>query len=182
MALKPTIYKFNIALADLNHEHYPNLNLTIGQHPSETVERMLVRLLVFCLHSHQDTDELMSFTKGLSETEEPDIWHKGFDGLINTWIDIGEPSFDRIKKACRLAKQTYVYSFNSKSSVWWKQKQAQFSALPVTVSSFDWVQIQALAQQVKRTANWSITISDGSLFITTEDTQIETSWTVLQSG
>lgn len=180
MALKPTIYKFTIALADLNHHHYPNLNLTVGQHPSETVERMLVRLLVFCLHAHEDSDELMTFTKGLSDTEEPDIWHKGFDGQINTWIDVGEPNFERMKKVCRLAKQTYVYSFNSKSAVWWKQSQAQLSTLPIKVFSFEWSQIQQLATQIKRTANWSITISDESLFVNTENEQIETSWTVLQ--
>ena len=180
MALKPTIYKFNIALADLNHDHYPNLNLTVGQHPSETVERMLVRLLVFCLHSHEDTDELMTFTKGLSDAEEPDIWHKGFDGLINTWIDIGEPSFERMKKACRLAKQTYVYSFNSNSNVWWKQQEAQFSTLPIKVFSFDWPQIKVFAEHIKRTASWSITLSDESLFVTTDEAQIEISWKSLQ--
>lgn len=180
MALKPTIYKFNIAVTDLNHNHYPNLNLTLGQHPSETVERMLVRLLAFCLHSHQNADDLMTFTKGLSATEEPDIWHKGFDDQINYWIDVGEPSFDRMKKACRLAKETFLYSFNSKSAVWWKQNQTQFSALPIKVSSFDWSQIQLLAQQVERTASWSITITDESLFVSTANMQVETVWTRLQ--
>jgi len=180
MALKPTIYKFNIALTDLNHNHYPNLSLTMGQHPSETLERMLVRLLAFCLHSHENTDDLMSFTKGLSATEEPDIWHKGFDDQINYWIDVGEPSFDRMKKACRLAKETYLYSFNSKSAVWWKQNQTQFSTLPIKVSSFDWSQIQLLAQQVERTASWSITITDESLFVSTENMQIEATWFSLQ--
>jgi uncharacterized protein YaeQ len=180
MALKPTIYKFNIALADLNHHHYPNLRLTVGQHPSETVERMLVRLLAFCLHAHQDSDGLMTFTKGLSAIDEPDIWDKGYDGQINLWIDIGEPSFDRMKKACRLAKSTVVYSFNSKSAVWWKQNQSLFSALPIKVASFDWSQIQRLTTQIERTVAWSITISDESLFVSTKDMQIEAAWVWLQ--
>jgi uncharacterized protein YaeQ len=141
---------------------------------------MLVRLLVFCLHSHQDSDELMVFTRGLSATEEPDIWHKGMDGQINTWIDVGEPSFERMKKACRLGKRTYVYSFNSKSAVWWKQSQAQFSTLPVQVLSLDWTQIQSLAQQIERTSTWSITLSDESMFVTTKDSQFEVVWRVLQ--
>lgn len=181
MALKPTIFKFSIALADLNHQHYPSLQLTLGQHPSETLERILVRLLVFCLHSCQDEDELMAFTRGLSATEEPDIWHKGLDGQINTWIDVGEPSFDRMKKACRLGKQTYVYSFNSKSAVWWKQSQAQFASLPIQVLSFDWSQIQDLAKQIERTVSWSITISDNTLFVTTKDDQRALDWSVLQA-
>lgn len=180
MALKPTIYKFNIALADLNHHHYPNLQLTLAQHPSETVERMLMRLLAYCLHSHENEDERMAFTKGLSAIEEPDIWHKGYDDQINIWIDIGEPSFDRMKKACRLAKKTIIYSFNSKSDVWWKQGQEQFSGLPISVIGFDWSQIQALAAQIERTATWSITISDESLFISTKAMQLETAWRILQ--
>ncbi len=180
VALKPTIYKFNIALADLNNHHYPNLNLVLAQHPSETLERMMVRLLVFCLHSNEDTDQLMSFTRGLSSTEEPDIWHKGLDDQLNYWIDVGEPSFDRMKKACRLAKRTFLYSFNSKSDVWWKQNQQQFSALPIKVASFDWQQIKTLAQQVERTATWSITISDDSLFVSTPKEQVETKVLILQ--
>lgn len=180
MALKPTIYKFNIALADINHHHYPNLQLTIGQHPSETLERMLIRLLVFCLHAHEDSDDLMAFTKGLSATDEPDIWHKGFDGQINLWIDVGEPSYERMKKVCRLAKRTLVYSFNSKSGVWWKQNQAQFAVLPLEVRSFDWPQIQTLAAQIERTATWSVTMSDESLFVTTKDGQFEAAWRALQ--
>lgn len=180
MALKPTIYKFNIALADLNHQHYPNLQLTIAQHPSETKERMLLRLLVYCLHSHENSDERMTFTKGLSATDEPDIWHKSYDGQVTLWIDIGEPSFERMKKVCRLAKQTYIYSFNSKSALWWKQNQAQLSDLPVKVFSFEWSQIQALAEQIERTASWSITISEQALFVTTDAMQLEATWHQLQ--
>lgn len=180
MALKPTIYKFNIALADLNHHHYPNLTLVLAQHPSETLERMLVRLLVFCLHSHEDTDELMAFTKGLSNVDEPDIWHRGLDSEINYWIDVGEPSVERMKKACRLAKQTLVYSFNSKSDVWWKQYHSQFANLPIKVFSFNWAQIQILAKEIERTANWSINISDDSLFVSTANGQFEAAWQSLQ--
>jgi uncharacterized protein YaeQ len=180
MALKPTIYKFNITLADLNKHHYPNLNLTVAQHPSETVERMLVRVLVYCLHSFDNSEDLLAFTKGLSSVEEPDIWQKTLDDQVLSWIDVGEPSFDRMKKACRLAKSTFVYSFNSKSDVWWKQNKEQFEALPIQFFSFQWVEIQALAKEIERTSNWSITISDESLFVTTSSEQFETKLLVLQ--
>jgi uncharacterized protein YaeQ len=122
----------------------------------------------------------MVFTKGLSDADQPYIWHKGYDYQINYWIDVGEPSFDRMKKACRLAKQTYLYSFNSKVNVWWKQSQPQFSTLPIKVFSFDWAQIQLLAKQLERTASWSITISDESLFVSTGDEQVEAGWVLLQ--
>jgi uncharacterized protein YaeQ len=180
MALKPTIYKFNITLADINNHHYPNLSLTVAQHPSETIERMVVRVLVFCLHSFNDNENLLAFTKGLSSVEEPDIWQKTLDDQLLSWIDVGEPSFDRMKKACRLSKNTFVYSFNSKSDVWWKQSKGQFETLPIQFFAFQWEQIQALAKQVERKSSWSITISDESLYVSTAIEQLEANWRVLQ--
>jgi uncharacterized protein YaeQ len=180
MALKPTIYKFNVTLADLNNHHYPNLNLTVAQHPSETIERMLVRVLVFCLHSFDDNDSLLAFTKGLSSVEEPDLWQKTLDDQLLSWIDVGEPSFDRMKKACRLSKSTFVYSFNSKSEVWWKQNKEQLETLPIQFFAFQWEQIQLLAKEIERKSSWSVTISDESLFVTTTNEQFEVKWEALK--
>ena len=83
MALKPTIYKFDLALADMDRGCYESLSLTVAQHPSETVERMLVRVLAHCLHHH----ERLTFTRGLSDNEEPDLWQKSLDGRIERWIE-----------------------------------------------------------------------------------------------
>lgn len=180
MALKPTIYKFKLSISDLNHDYFDTLNLTVALHPSETKERMMVRVLVFCLHAYQDQENLMSFTKGLSAIEEPDIWLRGLDDQIHLWIDVGEPSFERIKKSCRLAKQTYVYSFNSKSKAWWKQSQAQFDALPVVVLSFDWQEVQMLSEMLTRNMDLSVTLSDESAFVAAEHQQAELNWQTLQ--
>lgn len=182
MALKPTIYKFKLSISDLNHDYFDTLNLTIALHPSETKERMMARVLAFCLHAYQDSDKLMVFTKGLSAIDEPDIWLRGLDEQINLWIDVGEPSFERIKKSCRLAKQTYVYSFNSKSNVWWKQSQEQFSGLPVHVLSFDWPEIQQLSELLARTLELSVTLSGESAFVAAEANQVEVNWQSLQSS
>ena len=119
MAIKPTIYKFRIALSDLDNNNYDTLNLTLAQHPSETLERMMTRVLAFCMN----TQEHLSFTKGLSDIDQPDIWARTLDDQIFLWIDVGEPSFDRIKKSTRLARNVKVYCFNSKADVWWKQSQ-----------------------------------------------------------
>jgi uncharacterized protein YaeQ len=180
MALKPTIYKFNVTLADLNNHHYPNLSLTVAQHPSETLERMLVRVMVFCLHSFDDNEGLLAFTKGLSSVEEPDLWQKTLDDQLLSWIDVGEPSFDRMKKACRLSKSTFVYSFNSNSDVWWKQNREQFEALPIQFFAFEWEQIKLLAKEIERKSTWSITISDESIFVTTASEQFEVNWIALK--
>lgn len=182
MALKPTIYKFKLSVSDLNHDYFDTLNLTVALHPSETKERMMVRVLVFCLHAYQDDQNLMSFTKGLSAIEEPDIWVRSLDDQLLLWIDVGEPSFERIKKSCRLAKQTYVYSFNSKSKAWWKQSQPQFAALPVSVLSFEWQEVQALSELLNRTMDLSVTLSGESAFIAAQHNQVEVNWQTLQSN
>jgi uncharacterized protein YaeQ len=182
MALKPTIYKFNLSVSDLNHDYFNSLTLTVALHPSETKERMMARVLVFCLHAYQDTDNLMTFTKGLSAIDEPDIWLRGLDDQLHLSIDMGEPSFERIKKSCRLAKHSYVYSFNSKSASWWKQSQAQFSQLPVNVLSFEWQEVQGLTGLLARKMDLSVTLSGNSAFIAADHEQVEISWQNLQSN
>lgn len=182
MALKPTIYKFKIALSDFNNDYYDNLNLTVAQHPSETTQRMLARMLAFCLHKHEDHSDLLAFTKGLSSVDEPDIWMRELDDQISLWIDLGEPIFDRVKKSCRLSKHSIVYSFNSKSDVWWKQSEEQFKTLPLRVIQFQWNDIQKLSEQLIRTMNFSVSITGNTAYIALSDTQVEVSWRVLQEN
>jgi len=161
MALKPTIFKMNMNLSDLNEDRYETINLTVAQHPSETTERMMARVLAYCLNAQ----EFLSFTKGLSVADDPDIWAKNFSDEFLLWVDVGEPAFDRIKKACRQAKETKIYSFNSKSDVWWLQSKANLSQLPVDVYQFEYTQIQALANLVQRTMTLSITVSGDTLYV-----------------
>jgi len=175
MAIKPTIYKFSIALSDLDRDRYEALELTVAQHPSETVERMMVRVLAFCLN----TDERLSFAKGLSEATEPDIWAHTLDGQISLWIDVGEPSADRMKKATRLAQAVHVYSFNSKSNSWWNLVRGQCAGLGVSVVQFEFEAIQALAKMIQRTMSFSVTISDSSAYLAFETGECEIAWIAL---
>ena len=176
MALKPTIFKFKISLSDLNRHYYDTLNLTVAQHPSETPERMMVRVLAFCLNAEQH----LTFTKGLSAVDEPDIWLHTLDGQLALWVDVGEPAVDRIKKARRLAQAVKVYSFNSKSNAWWAQTGAEFNKLAVAVCQFEWEDIEALVLLLQRTMDLSITITGDSAYIATELGECEVGWQVLQ--
>lgn len=176
MALKPTIYKIRIAVSDLNREIYDTLNLTIALHPSETMERMMARVLAFCINS----EELLSFTKGLSEADQPDIWSRSLDDRITLWIDLGEPLPERIKKANNQSEAVKVYSFNSKSDVWWLKNQAQFKKYPVAIYRFDHEQVQQLAGMVERTMDISVTIAEQSAFFATAQGECEVSWVTLQ--
>ena len=177
VALKPTIYKFNIALSDLNRNYYDTLNLTAAQHPSETQDRLLARVLCFCINAQ----EHLTFTKGLSEVDEPALWAKTLDGQTALWVDVGEPSVERIKKATRIAQQVIVYSFNSKSDVWWNQSKEGFSKLPASIFRFNCEQIQVFAGLLQRTMDISVTITGESAYIAAELGECEVHWELLQS-
>lgn len=170
MALKPTIFKFTIALADSDRNCYESLNITVAQHPSETIERMLVRVLAYCLHF----EEHLEFTKDLSETDQPALCFRSLDGNLIHWFDVGEPGKDRLIKASRLARNVSVYSFNKKSDTWWKQLRNDIQPVSnISVYQFAWDSIQTLASFLKRTADLSITINRPSLYIAAENNQVE---------
>ena len=178
MALKPTIYKMKIALSDLDRAVYESLSLTIARHPSETLERMVVRVLAFCFNSQ---DEL-TFCKGLSDTEEPDLWRHSLDGKLELWIDVGEPDLERIKKATRLGAEVKVYTFNSKASTWWELNRSGLAKLSALLYQFQWEQIQALANIVERTMDISITITEGTAYVAAEQGEFEVLLTTLQDA
>lgn len=178
MAIKPTIYKLKISLSDPERNHYDTLNLTLALHPSETLERMMVRVLAYCINAQ----EHLSFTRGLSSIEEPDIWARTLDDQISLWIDLGEPSIDRIKKSSRLAQAVKVYCFNSKSDVWWEQAKNKIRSLKASIYRFQWQDIQALAALVERTMEISVTITGDSAYVATGLGEHEVSWEVLQEA
>ncbi len=176
MALKPKIYKLKLTLSDLNRNHYDTLNLTIAQHPSETAERMMVRVVAFAFNAQ----EFLSFTKGLSAIEEPDIWARTLDDQISLWIDVGEPAVDRVKKSTRLAHSVKVYSFNTKSDVWWSQNQVAFSKLNASLYRLEWSQIQGLAKLIQTSLDWTVTITGDSAYFATESGEAEITLQTLQ--
>jgi uncharacterized protein YaeQ len=177
VALKPTIYKAKISLSDIDSSHYDSLDLTIAQHPSESRERMMARVLAFCMNAGEN----LSFTKGLSAVEEPDIWARTLEDQLALWIDIGEPAPDRIKKAARLSPVVKVYSFNLKSDSWWAKEQPKFKEVAAAVFQFDWKGIQALAALVERTMALSITISDNIVYVSAKNGECEVLCRSLQS-
>ncbi|MEZ7819385.1 MAG: hypothetical protein ACI883_001361 [Candidatus Azotimanducaceae bacterium] len=178
MALKPTIYKFDIDLSDIDEGRYENLNLTVAQHPSETLERMMVRLLAYCLN----LSEGLEFTTGLSNTEEPDLLQRSLDGITLKWIEVGEPSAERIRKASTIAKQVKVYCFNTKANAWWSQAKTEIENCGANVYQFQWEQISELAGLIKRTVALSVTITGMTAFIAGESGSVEVTWAELTNA
>ncbi|MEM9302973.1 MAG: YaeQ family protein [Pseudomonadota bacterium] len=177
MALKPTIFKLRIDLADMDRNRFEAVPLTVALHPSETIERMLVRILAFCIH----VEDGLEFTKGLSEANEPDLWLRTPDDRIALWIDVGEPSEDRIRKASRQADRTIIYSFNSKSEVWWRNEGAALSRHPAEFFRVLWEDVQALAPLVQRTMDIAVTLSGGSAYFATADGDREVRWEAIEA-
>ena len=104
MALGATIYKIELHLADNDRHYYDSHSLTIARHPSETAERMMARLIAFALHA----DENLTFTKGLSEADEPDLWLKDLTGSIDLWVEVGQPTDTRVLRACGRSEQVVI--------------------------------------------------------------------------
>lgn len=178
MALKPTIYKIKINLSDIDRAYYDTLDLTVAQHPSETRERMMVRVLAFCLNAQEHVD----FTNGLCAVDKPDIWAHNLEGQTSLWIDVGEPTFERLKKAVGLSPVVKVYSFNSKSDRWWMDGRTKFNALKASIFQFQWASIQALAALVNRRMDLSVTIQDNRVYVAAELGECEVSWSALQAS
>jgi uncharacterized protein YaeQ len=120
LALKSTVFKVSLQVNDLDRHYYQTHALTLAQHPSETDERVMVRLLVFALHA----DEALQFGRGIS-SEEPDLWRKDLTGQIELWIEIGQPDEQNLRRACGRARQVVVYTYSGGSAqVWWNKAQS----------------------------------------------------------
>ena len=118
MALSATINKVSINIADMNRHYYQQHNLTMAMHPSENDFRFIVRVIAFALNAH----EQLSFTRGLSTDDEPEIWLKSFSDDIELWIDFGQVDEKRIRKACGRAQQVIIYTYHErKAQIWWLQ-------------------------------------------------------------
>ncbi|MFT5710265.1 MAG: hypothetical protein ACI8QT_000959 [Halioglobus sp.] len=162
MALKPTIYKAQVSLADSDNNCFEDLSLTVAKHPSETIERMTVRLLAYCLNNTRG----LEFTKGLSTADEPDIWQHTDSGEIEHWIELGQPEEPRLRKACGRAKKVSVYSFGKSASTWWKLNGEAIGALPrVQVWQLPWPEVEAASALMNRTMKLGLSIVGGTLYL-----------------
>ena len=116
MALKATVFRAELQVSDMDRNYYATHALTLARHPSETDERLMVRLLAFAMHA----DDRLEFGRGLSSDDEPDLWLKSRSGEIELWIDLGQPDDSRIRKACGRAGQVVVINYSGRGAdIWW---------------------------------------------------------------
>ena len=162
MALKSTIFKAELQVSDLDRGHFATHALTVARHPSETDERMMVRLLAFALDAH----ERLEFGRGLSSEGEADLALADLTGAIELWIDVGLPDERAVRKASGRARQVKVYLYGGRAaSLWWRQNEAALSRLEnVRVLEIPEEVSRSLAATAQRTMRVDCTIQDGEVW------------------
>ena len=171
MALKATIYKAELTISDMDRGYYHTHALTIAQHPSETLERMMLRIAVFALNA----TERLEFSKGLSTDDEPDLWEHNYNGDIDLWIELGNPDEKRLRKACGRAGAVILYGYHGHAfDIWWQQNAQRCRQLTgLRVFRLDEKLVAQLTDMAARTMRLQATIQDGTLWLGNEESSIE---------
>lgn len=167
MAIKATIYKANLQIADMDRNVYVDHAVTIARHPSETDERMMVRLLALALNLPADAHHgNLELAKDLWEVDEPALWHKDLTGEIKHWIDIGQPDDKRLMRAAGRADRVSVYSFSASTPIWWSGIANKLTrATRLAVWHVPAPQSQALAELAQRTMQLQLSVQDGTVYL-----------------
>lgn len=171
MALSATIFKADLNIADMDRNYYADHRLTIARHPSETDERMMVRLLAFACHA----SEQLQFTRGLSSDEdEPDLWEKDLTGNIDLWIDVGLPDPKRVRKACHRARRVFIYVYGRTADMWWQRNQQELSRFDnLTVIYWNKDSTDALAAMADRAMRLQCTLQDNQLLLSGDSSSLQ---------
>jgi uncharacterized protein YaeQ len=175
MSLKATIYKAQLQISDMDRNVYGEHNVTIARHPSETDERMMIRLLAFALNVPADDKEgHLEFAKDLWDVNEPALWHKDYTQAVRLWMDVGQPDDKRLMRAASRSERVSVYSFANSTDVWWKNIESKLTrALNLSVWQIDATQSQLLAKLAQRGMQLNVSVQDGTVWMSTATDSLE---------
>ncbi|MEI7841923.1 MAG: YaeQ family protein [Gallionellaceae bacterium] len=180
MAIKATVFKANLQIADMERHYYQDHTLTLARHPSETDERMMVRLLAFALHAH----EYLEFGEGMNDDSEADLWQKDLTGSIQLWIDVGIPDEKLIRKACGRAEQVIVYCYGGRvAEMWFAKDSAQFARQKnLNIINLPVESTRELAKLAQRGMNLQCTIQDGQVWLSDGEMSVQVERAVLKAA
>ena len=179
MAIKSTIFKANVQIADIDHGYYADHALTLARHPSETDERMMVRLVALSLQAHQlqdmcNGDGVLAFGAGLSDPDEPDVMLTDFTGRKRLWIEVGQPEEKPLLKACSKADQVMLYGCSSSGEVWWKIMQNKLiKPTSLQVWRIPSHASQDLAKLAERSMQLQATVQEGVVMMSNGSTTVD---------
>ena len=167
MAQKATIHKVELSVCDMDRHYYETHKLTVAKHPSETDERLMVRVLAFALNAH----EQLKMTKGLSTDDEPDIWQKSLSGELELWVALGLPSEKIVRQSCGKADQVIIYTYGGTTAeVWWdkiKNSTTRFDNLQVL--NFAEKDTNELGKLANRSMKVQVNIQDGDVMVSVDE-------------
>ena len=167
MAQKSTIYKVELSVCDMDRHYYETHKLTTAKHPSETDERLMVRLLAFALNAN----EQLEMTKGLSTDDEPDIWQKSLSGELELWVALGLPSEKIVRQSCGKSDHVIIYTYGGTTAdVWWdkiKNSTTRFDNLVVNTLAEN--STKELAQLASRSMKLQVNIQDGDVMVSVDE-------------
>ena len=179
MAIKSTIFKANVQIADIDHGYYADHALTLARHPSETDERMMVRLVALSLQAHQlqdmcNGDGVLGFGAGLSDPNEPDVMLRDYTGRTRLWIEVGQPEEKPLLKACSKADQVMLYVFSSSGEVWWRTMQNKLiKPSTLQVWRIPSAGSQELAKLAERSMQLQATVQEGVVMMSNGKTTVD---------
>ncbi len=175
MAIKATIHKAQLNLADMDRNVYADPAVTIARHPSETDERMMVRVLALALGWPADTNEgTLELAKDMWDPDEPALWHKNFSDEILHWVEVGQPDDKRLMKASGRARKVTLFAFQSSTPVWWDGIANKLTrASNLTVWQIPTEQSQALGQLAQRSMQLQVSVQDGTAWVNNGDETVE---------
>ena len=167
MAQKATIYKVELSVTDMDRHYYETHKLTVAKHPSETDERLMVRVLAFALNAH----EQLEMTKGLSTDDEPDIWQKSLSGELELWVALGLPSEKIVRQSCGKAKNVVVYSYGGRTAdTWWDKIQNSTTRFEnLSVVNLSGSETSDLEKMANRSMKLQVTIQNGEVMASVGD-------------
>jgi uncharacterized protein YaeQ len=175
MAIKATVYKASLQVADMDRSLYADHTLTLARQPSETDERLMVRVLAFALNvPANDHDGALQVARGATDADEADLWQLSLAGEVRHWIELGQPDERRLIKACGRARRVTLYTYSHAAAIWWAgvaPKLARLSNLAVWQLPAE--QSQALAKLAARSMNLQVTVQEGQVWVGDASTSVE---------
>jgi uncharacterized protein YaeQ len=179
MAISSTIFRCKLNIADLDRGYYADHALVLARHPSETNERMMIRVLAFALLA----SETLAFGKGISTDDEPALWDKDLTGSITQWVEVGLPDVRLVRRACGRAEHVSVLLYGGKTAeMWWQQNSDALSKQhKLTVHNVASSSSKALAALAEGSLDLQCTIQEGEVWIANADQRLQIEMQVLQS-
>ncbi len=183
MALKSTVYKAALQVADMDRSHYRDHALTLALHPSETEERLMMRVLAHALQAPtDDTETPLQQARGLSDSDEPDLWQHDRTGALLHWIEVGQPDDRRLAKASGRSARVTLYAYAASTPVWWRGIASKVSRLDnLAVWQVDAAASQALAALAARSMQLQVTVQDGVVWVADGNQSVELHPTALKA-